>query len=167
MKRSCTIAFCCVCRLLVSAASAQELEPRAYWIAPIGTNGVYFIYAHSRGDFVTDPSLPVEDVEARLNSTFMGYYRSLDFFGRSANFTLTAPYFWGSTFRGELEGELQSVRRSGLADPSFLGLFGHNLLLWSENHGRGGVASRPAAKLTYRGYDCHTFWRPTHPEIRR
>lgn len=74
---------------------------------------------------MTDPSLPVEDVVARLNSSFIGYYRALDFFGRSANFTVTAPYFWG-TGEGLLEGEPQSISRSGMADLQFR--FSANLL---------------------------------------
>jgi hypothetical protein len=117
--------LCFVCCLSVGDPQAQELEPRAYWIAPVGTNSVYFIFAHSRGDFVTDPSLPVEDVVTRLNSSFIGYYRALEFFGRSANFTVTAPYYWG-TIEGLLEGEPQSISRSGMADVQFR--FSANLL---------------------------------------
>jgi hypothetical protein len=120
------IAFYFVFGLIASNVNAQELEPRAYWIIPIGTNGVYFIYAHSRGEFVPDPTLPVADVDARVHSTFLGYYRSLDFFGRSANFTFTVPYYWGSTIEGKVEEEFQDIRRSGLADPNLR--FSVNLL---------------------------------------
>jgi len=117
--------FYFVCLLITSSASAQELEPRAFWISPVGTNAVYFFYAHSRGDFLTDPTVPVEDVDARINSVASGYYRAVNFFGRSANFTVTVPYYWG-TVQGQMENESQRVRRSGLADAQFR--FSVNLL---------------------------------------
>ena len=51
-----------VLALLSAAAIAQELEPRAYSNAPIGTNFALAGYGHFSGQVLLDPSLPVENV---------------------------------------------------------------------------------------------------------
>ena len=111
--------------LSISFASAQELEPRAYWITPKASNAVYFGYTSLRGEIVFHPVLPFENVDADLNSAFFGYYRAIDFFGRSANLTLTLPFVWG-TQEGLFLGEFHSVDQSGPADLQFR--FSVNLL---------------------------------------
>ena len=111
--------------LIGSYLSAQELEPRAYWVTPVASNAAYVIYSHSSGEFITDPTLPVEDVENSLNSIHAGYYRSIDFFGRSADVKLTVPFFWG-TVEGKLDNQFYSMPKSGLADAEFC--FSVNLL---------------------------------------
>lgn len=103
---------------LVIPACAQELEPRAYLPYPVGTNVVLVSLANSRGDVVTDPTLPVEDAQARLNTAAISYVRSLSLFGRSANVTAALPYTWGTT-QGLVAGDLGRITRSGLADPRF------------------------------------------------
>jgi len=109
------IGFSIVCLLFMSSVSAQELEPRAYWITPRGSNAVYFGYTYLHGEVVFHPVLPFKNVDARLNSAFLGYYRAIDFFGRSANITVTLPYVWG-TQEGLFLDEFHNVRQSGLAD---------------------------------------------------
>jgi len=74
----------------------QELEPRAYASAPVGVHAVLGIYSRSDGSVLLDPTLPAEDVTAAVNATALGYFHSLDFFGRFANIGLTMPYAWGS-----------------------------------------------------------------------
>src|SRR5579864_8207704 len=60
--------------LLWSAlASAQEMEPRAYSAVPVGTNFVGIGYARSSGGFSVDPSLPITNVQARINAYAFGY----------------------------------------------------------------------------------------------
>jgi len=104
--------------LLSNYSRGQELEPRAFWIGPVSTNAAIFSYAHSRGGFAADPSLPVEGVASNLNSLQFGYYRTLDFLGRSANITLTLPYPWGPT-QGKVNGDVVNAHSSGLGDPRF------------------------------------------------
>jgi hypothetical protein len=110
-----SVGLCFVCLLIISNTNAQELEPRAYWIAPKGSNAVYVAYANLRGEIVFHPVLPFENVDARLNSAFLGYYRAIDCFGRSANFTVTLPYVWG-TQEGLFLKEFHSARLAGLTD---------------------------------------------------
>ena len=102
--------------LIPVAASAQELEPRAYSASPTGANFVVLGYSRTSGDVLFDPSLPVTDVVARINGAVAGYGRTFGLFGRSANVGVAAPYIVG-TLEGNLAGEFTSVHRSGLGDP--------------------------------------------------
>ncbi len=96
---------------------AQELEPRAYSVSPVGTNFGVFGFARSAGDVDFDPSLPIDNAHAVLYSSFFGYGHALDFFGRSANIAVTLPYLWG-TLQGDISGLPQQARRSGLVNPA-------------------------------------------------
>ena len=95
----------------------QQLEPRAYSVSPVGTNIVVVGYGRSSGDLSFDPSLPVTDASATINASYAGYFRSIDFFGRSASVSGVLPYAWGN-LKGNVDGQFQQVRRSGLSDPS-------------------------------------------------
>jgi hypothetical protein len=97
--------------------AAQELEPRAYSVSPVGTNFAVLGITRSTGDIDFDPALPIENASGRLYSSFLGYGRSLDFFGRSANVAVTLPYLWGN-LQGDINGSTQQVRRSGLMNPA-------------------------------------------------
>ncbi len=96
-------------------SGAQELEPRAYSPSPIGANFVVLSSTRSTGDVVFDPSVPISNVEARLNSAVAAYARTFDFFGRSASAGLATPYVWG-TVSGNVGEQAAEVTRSGLAD---------------------------------------------------
>jgi hypothetical protein len=105
-----------IAALLVPAAQAQQLEPRAYTNAPVGMNFVLAGYARSVGDVLPDPSVPAKDVNATLHTAVAGYARALDLFGKSGQIALLLPYAWG-TASGTLEGQPRSVDRSGFGDP--------------------------------------------------
>jgi hypothetical protein len=106
-----------VAALLISggAAFGQELEPRAYSISPVGMNFAVVAFTRSTGDINFDPSLPVENAQAEIQNMAFGYFRSIDFFGRSANVSVLVPYTWG-TIDGDYFGEYTKVSRSGLSD---------------------------------------------------
>jgi hypothetical protein len=96
--------------------AAQDLEPRAYSPAPVGTNFVIITYSHSSGDVLLDPSIPIQDASVQFNIGGMGYYHSFGLFGRQTTATLAVPYVWGSG-SGLLNGVPASIYRSGLGDP--------------------------------------------------
>ena len=102
--------------LLSPRTFAQELEPRAYASAPVGLHAFLAVYNRSQGSVIFDPTLPIEDVTANINGTTVGYFQTIDFFGRSGNVGLSVPYAWGS-MQGLVEGEFARITRSGLADP--------------------------------------------------
>ena len=53
--------------------NGQELEPRAYSVSPVGINIALFSYSYPSGDVEFDPSLPIENVKAKLNVLTLGY----------------------------------------------------------------------------------------------
>jgi hypothetical protein len=98
-----------------SVASAQEMEPRAYSRAPVGTQYVVVSYAYQSGDVLTDSALPLRDVSVRLNSALLAYGRTFGLAGRQANVGLFVPYILGRV-RGTVFEEQREVTRSGLGD---------------------------------------------------
>ena len=95
----------------------QQLEPRAYSVSPVGVNAGVFSFGTLDGDITFDPSVPVTDVKTVLNRFDLAYFRSIDFFGRSGNFTVVLPYTEGD-LSGNVSGEFTMIRRSGLRDPA-------------------------------------------------
>jgi len=101
--------------LLAGSLRAQDLDPRAYVNVPVGTNIAVAAYSRLWGDVLLDPSLPVDDVSAAIDGYALGYFRGIDFFGRSANFRVALPYARGNVV-GTVLGEFVSVYRSGVGD---------------------------------------------------
>lgn len=83
--------------LLPSLSVAQELTPRAYWPAPTGTQVLSIGAVHTSGDIIPDPSLPISGLDSEITSLHLGYLRTLDLFGRSANLIVNLPYATGDT----------------------------------------------------------------------
>jgi len=104
-----------LCGLWAAGAAAQELSPRAYWPAPKGTKVMISGYAYSSGDVLTDPSLPVYDVDSRLHSAVLGYLQTFSLWGRTANIVGELPYTWGST-KGFVFGDPARRDLSGFSD---------------------------------------------------
>ena len=77
------------CALLVlavtSAIRGQELEPRVYLASPVGSNVIVVAAARSTGDVILDPTVPIENVHARVGAIVFGYYRTFGLLGRSAS----------------------------------------------------------------------------------
>ena len=97
------------------AAGAQELVARAYANTPIGLNFIAIGYGYSAGNVFFDPSLPIEDTDARINAVFVRYVRSLELFGKPAKVKATLPWTTGH-WEGLLDGEHRTRDATGLAD---------------------------------------------------
>jgi hypothetical protein len=104
--------------VICGGATAQELTPRAYWPAPVGTNVLVLGYQRNTGDIVIDPSLPVTGVESNIDYLQVSYQRSLNLFGRSASAQFSLPYAHGVT-EGVVEGEFRRRKTVGLTDARF------------------------------------------------
>jgi hypothetical protein len=96
-------------------APAQEMEPRAYSPAPVGTQFVFVGYGYQSGDVLLDASLPLKDVSIKLNAASFGYGRSFNLAGRQSNVAVVFPYLWG-TAQGTVFEDQIKVRRSGGGD---------------------------------------------------
>jgi hypothetical protein len=141
--------FAAVAGLTVLAAvavPAQELEPRAYSPSPTGTNFVLLTYTRTTGGVLFDPSIPVTDVVARINTTAVVYGHTFGLFGRSASLGLAVPYVLG-TLEGNLAGAFTSVRRSGLGDSRLR--FAMNLLGGPALNPREFAQRRPRTTLGF------------------
>jgi hypothetical protein len=95
--------------------AAQELSPRAYWPAPVGTRVLITGYANASGDVLLDPTLPIYGVDSRINTLFLGYLETFALGGRNVNLLLEAPYSWGAT-RGLLGETPARTEFAGLND---------------------------------------------------
>ncbi len=98
-----------------AAALAQELEPRAYSASPVGANFAVLGYSWSGGEVLLDASLPVSDVEARIDSLSAGYSRTFGLAGHAASIAAFVPWFWG-TLSGDVGEERRTIERVGLGD---------------------------------------------------
>ena len=100
------------------SVSAQELEPRAYAASPVGVNFLVVAAGRSSGGVLVDPSLPLEDVEATVNTLSVGVARTFNVFGRTGLAAAALPYAWLSA-SGRVGEDDQQVSRAGFADPRF------------------------------------------------
>ena len=103
------------CVLAVGAASAQQLEPRAYAPSPVGVNMFGVPYGYQWGSVITDPSLPVQNVDAKVEAVAPFYNRTFSFFGRSASALVAMPWVWAKA-SGDVGEERRSISRSGQGD---------------------------------------------------
>jgi hypothetical protein len=94
---------------------AQEIEPHAYSPAPVGLNFLMLTLTRSSGGVAVDPTLPIGNVDATINSANVSYQRTFALLGRTASAGVVLPYAWGEV-SGDVFEERQSVTRSGLAD---------------------------------------------------
>jgi hypothetical protein len=120
LTRSLTLAIAGLALFAIAAAPsrghAQDLEPRAYANAPTGMNFVLLGYAYSEGSVATDPSIPLENAEIQVHTTFLGYVRSLDLWGLSGKVAAVLPYAWLSG-TADFMGQPREREVSGFADP--------------------------------------------------
>jgi hypothetical protein len=125
--------------LCSARALAQDLEPRAYVVSPIGLNSAFVAYSRTTGDLVFDPAVPITNASAKINSGAVGYYHAFELFGRTSNVRIALPYAWGH-LQGDLGEAHREIYRSGLADTK--AQFAVNLY--------GGQAMRPREFAAYR-----------------
>jgi hypothetical protein len=136
-----------VLSLWCATALAQELEPRAYSNAPIGTHFAIATYTRLSGAVLLDPSLPVSDVNAQVNVYGLGYARFFGLARRTASFAVVVPYM-DADLQGQVFDAPAEVHRGGLGDLRLRGalnLFGHPALEPAEFVARPGVFSGGAS----------------------
>jgi len=139
---------------LPPAATAQELEPRAYSPSPTGTNFAVLGFQGISGSVLFDPTLPISNVHANLYSPTFGLGRTFGILGRQALITAGLPYVWG-TVQGQVFEEQKSVTRSGLADL--------RLKLAFNLHGSPALTPQEFAKRRRRGLIVGTSLTVTAP----
>jgi len=101
---------------LAPRAAAQELEPRLWSNLPVGANFLGVGYGFSSGNILLDPSLPVEDADAEVNSVSVRYLRAIGVGGLSGAFDVLVPLSSG-TWEGIVNGQPAKTSRHGMGDP--------------------------------------------------
>jgi len=101
--------------LFAASLSAQDLDPRAYTHVPV--NGTFLVagFAVSHGAVVTDPTSPVTDINATVETPSLGVARSFSLFGKTAQVFGAVPYSWAQV-SGRVFEEAKSITRAGLSD---------------------------------------------------
>jgi hypothetical protein len=101
--------------LLAWPASAQDLDPRAYVHVPV--NGTFLVLGIgvSDGAVMTDPTLPVTDIQATVLTPSVGVGRSFSLVGRTAQAFAVLPYS-SADVAGRVLGEGATTQRAGLSD---------------------------------------------------
>ena len=97
-------------------AAAQELEPGAYWPIPVGLNIATVVNSFNTGDLAFDPSAPIDEANATINTTAFAFTRAIAVAGRSTNIGVVLPVVGGHV-EGLYLGEPAEVSRFGLGDP--------------------------------------------------
>jgi hypothetical protein len=100
----------------ISPLRAQDLEPRFLSSIPIGGNFAIASYGYSTGNILLDNTLPIEDLNAKLNSFVFAYARSFKLFNKLAKFDVVTPYSFGY-FEGVVSEINSSKSSNGLGDP--------------------------------------------------
>ena len=118
MRHSLLATLCGLVFLTPSHAWAQELEPRAYSPAPVGTTFVIGGIGRSQGAILLDPSLDVNHVEGDLWIATIGAGRVLGVAGRQARVLAVFPLAWGA-ITGDVGRQPQRQNLAGLVDPRF------------------------------------------------
>ena len=105
-----------VCLLLLAGpVTAQDLDPRAYAHAPV--NGTFLSggFGVSHGGVVTDPTLPITNINATVETPLLGIGRSFALFGKTAQAFGALPFSWAQV-SGDVQGESNHITRAGLSD---------------------------------------------------
>ena len=118
MRHSLLATLCGLVFLAPSHARAQELEPRAYSPAPVGTTFVIGGIGRSQGAILLDPSLDVDHVEGDLWIATIGAGRVFSIAGRQARVLAVFPLAWGA-ITGDVGRQPQRQNLAGLVDPRF------------------------------------------------
>lgn len=107
----------CVSGMLTAAtaASAQEMEPKAYSASPVGATFLVAAASRNTGSVVFDPTLPIRDVEARIGGVAIGVGTTFGLAGKLALVSATLPIAWGE-MTGVVGEDRRSLTRQGLAD---------------------------------------------------
>jgi len=110
----------CVFCILISSnnSSAQDLDPRAYARVPVDFTFVVAGFGYTYGSVVTDPTLPLQDLKAKVETPVIAAGHSFSLFGLTSTAYVSLPYTWAQ-LSGKLIGEDTSATRSGLSDMKF------------------------------------------------
>lgn len=98
--------------------SAQDLDPRAYVRVPIDMTVLVAGFGYTYGGVVLDPTSPIQDLEAKVETPMLGIGRTFNLFGLTSQAFIALPYSWAQ-ISGKVLGTDSSATRNGLGDMRF------------------------------------------------
>ncbi|WP_110170785.1 transporter [Luteitalea pratensis] len=101
--------------LAAAPCRAQDLEPRAYAASPAGAFFLVAGLSRSTGEVLTDPTLPVKNIDATIYGVPLAAGYTFGLFGRLALITTAIPASYAEV-SGEVGEEARSITRTGLVD---------------------------------------------------
>ena len=101
-----------------TTVSAQDLDPRAYVRAPIDMTFIVTGFNYTYGGVVLDPTSPIQDLDATIESPMLGVGRTFSLFGLTSQAFVALPYSWAQA-SGKVFGDDSSTTRSGFGDTRF------------------------------------------------
>ncbi|MCU0363394.1 MAG: hypothetical protein MUE32_08555, partial [Bacteroidales bacterium] len=115
MKYICIFLTAVSLLFITGKTDCQDLDPRAYTWIPVNVSVAVAGFTYSDGGIVTDATLPLEDLHAKIWIPSLAFVRSFPLAGRTAQVSAALPYAWGDA-SGSILGIAQSTSRSGLSD---------------------------------------------------
>jgi hypothetical protein len=113
-----TLMYALYLMFFTATISAQDLDPRAYTRVPIDLTFVVAGLNYTYGGVVLDPTSPIQDLEAKVQSPLLGVAHSFSLFGLTSQAFVALPYSWAQ-ISGKVIGEDSSITRSGFGDTRF------------------------------------------------
>ena len=104
--------------LITVTVSAQDLDPRAYARVPVDITLLVAGFSYNYGGVLLDPTLPIKDLEANVETPMIGVGRTFSLFGLTSQVFVALPYSWAQA-SGKVFGEDSSTTRSGFGDTRF------------------------------------------------
>jgi hypothetical protein len=100
---------------LTVPAAAQDMEPKAYSPSPVGATFLVAAASRNTGSVVTDPTLPLKDVDARIGGVAVGVGTTFGLFGKLTLVSAVLPFAWGEV-TGVVGEDSRRTTRKGLGD---------------------------------------------------
>jgi hypothetical protein len=94
---------------------AQDLDPRAYIWIPKSTHTAVAGFSYSYGGVMLDPTVPIQDLKADVQTVVLSYVHSVSFLGLTSQALVATPYSWAQ-LSGKVHGQQESTTRSGFGD---------------------------------------------------
>lgn len=112
MIRGVAILLLCLAHCTIHS---QELEPRAYAAVPKNLNSIVIGYGLSKGNVLTDPSLPVSGLNITTNAVSAIYLHTFGIGNKLARVQLSIPFSYISG-KLQINGRDTSGSRNGFGD---------------------------------------------------
>ena len=80
----------------MEGALAQDLDPRAYARIPVGVSVLGLGYGYTYGGVVTDPTIPVSDINAHISTLSLGVAHIFGMFHKTAQISVNLPWSWAT-----------------------------------------------------------------------